>query len=1149
LEAVESILNAWTSTRRYNDIVLGVDLNFTLPRNFEDITGSSVNDRRVRHPDRLQDIIRFLKEFGLYAVNTFDIEADDLLTHTTWFNKRGTSRTQIDYIFATKKLKAEAAPDRETLLKSDHYPIIGQIKCEERVLGERIRNYGWTGWTLESDEKAFKEDILKKSGFGQGFPMTEGEFYDYAKLQSLETIESAVKTAVLNSEFITGGLKKWKLSQLPEDLKAMKDSLWYMDGAERKETRKAFLKRRARWKAEGKTKVLKTMSTYRRNQQYFVPPSTFKVNGEITGDKAKRDEGLKDFIEKRYFDEEINKEIIEDEVKRSMMKTQMKREDGQYIEGINFSDVVFSRAAMSSNTAGGKDGLVGEIWKSNPFAMMVIIWFYFRLRAEYGLGKVSDAWRTWCLMGLPKTRTPVEFGEFRYICKSPVLQKWYLKSIVEVMQRTRTPSRVNTYGFRKGRGPMLITELLRRLLFLSHEWGPHVAIGSFDVKTAFDSMDHQLIMEALMARGVPEHLAAAFIRELMDLSIDVEIPGFADAKGIRGNRGGRQGGTDTTLLWNYLLEFVMDDLVRRWNESGTGFQFENGALVNHLIWADNIYLIANSVSQLAQMFKDLTKKIYTGKMRWKTTELSYITGSNHPGCDDLNQELPDGTKATIKYKEEMEVLGVNLDKRGSTHASMNHRLTKAEGCYGGMVHLLKDPGAPARDRLDAWSKGPVSSATYGAGGWQLSGHNLHDLRRWENKHIRGIMKYKPKQDEGRQMYFQRTNGMINRLLVKSKINPIYIRVLRQLHTWAKTWWNFKQDDGKQPLKDYMNTRPAADWETRRSMMKEIDYKNELNWRHQHSGKRLQWEDLYNDCLPNWRHNLSLGPNSWYQGRDEVMRKICAVARLQSEGFIKEEAKERKRKQQKKRLMVQRMVTEAWQREGCIQQDLRCIYTEQEHRDGARTIETITDNEALADIICGRGKPDCLYIDPINEILTIIADMFIGGKWGAKAPADDPVTWKRREFNKEADYLANYAMDSREDFMFIGDIQQIDWEKVHLIGWSDGGSRWEEGCSSSAWLLKVLDEKGGIQVVAAAAEYYDKPAQSSLEVEVKAKLGLWRAISMIEKDPHFSQSSLLYNKYSQNDLKDPHVSKRRRLRPIFPRNLGATVVQPVCCPNS
>lgn len=364
----------------------------------------------------------------------------------------------------------------------------------------------------------------------------------------------------------------------------MKDSLWYLDGAERKERRKE-LKLRKRWKSEHKVQVLRKISTWKRRQQCFVPPSVFKVNGMMTGDKDQWNEGLRCFMQERYHDDSADEQAIKDWVEMIMEKTRSRKIDGLNVEGIGFGDVVGARAAITQGTAGGKDGLVGEIWKKMPFAMIIVIWFYFRLRAEYGIGAVSDAWRTWCLFGLPKIRNPMDFGQFRYICKSPVLQKWYLRSVTEVIWRTRLPSRVNTYGFRRGRGPMLITELLRRILFIGHEWGPHLAIGSFDIRTAFDSMDHSIVFKALVGRGVPEHLAAAFIRELIDIRIEVEIPGLAEAEGVEANTGGRQGGTDTTVLWNYLMEYLLDDLVRSWGVAGVGFKFESGPLVNHLIWA------------------------------------------------------------------------------------------------------------------------------------------------------------------------------------------------------------------------------------------------------------------------------------------------------------------------------------------------------------------------------------------------------------------------------------------------------------------------------------------------------------------------------------------------------------------------------------
>ena len=61
LSGVRSKLNAWTDTGKIKSIVLGVDLDLTLPRRLENISGNNVYDRRVKHPDRLHDIFTFLK--------------------------------------------------------------------------------------------------------------------------------------------------------------------------------------------------------------------------------------------------------------------------------------------------------------------------------------------------------------------------------------------------------------------------------------------------------------------------------------------------------------------------------------------------------------------------------------------------------------------------------------------------------------------------------------------------------------------------------------------------------------------------------------------------------------------------------------------------------------------------------------------------------------------------------------------------------------------------------------------------------------------------------------------------------------------------------------------------------------------------------
>jgi hypothetical protein len=318
-----------------------------------------------------------------------------------------------------------------------------------------------------------------------------------------------------------------------------------------------------------------------------------------------------------------------------------------------------------------------------------------------------------------------------------------------------------------------------------------------------------------------------------------------------------------------------------------------------------------------------------------------------------------------------------------------------------------------------------------------------------------------------------------------------------MHNWTYTWWKFKQDDGSQPLKDYMNLRPASMWEETRDIMEQCDYSNVSGWRHQHSGRRLQWEDLYNQHLPQWRHILENDPASWHTHRDRVIKDICAHNNLQYEGHIKNFVNtavgDKKKNKRKARTEIN---TDSWQEDGAIQNELRHRLTEQEAREGKNTVETITDNEALADILGGRAKPESNYEIITGNVLSSIAEVMVKGKRGPKGPTEDPVKWVKREFNKESDYLANYVMDLKEDFHFTGNMANINWDNGHLVGWSDGGSRREEDCSASAWILKHIDGEGKVQVIGAAAKYVDKAASSSMEVECLAMCSLWNFIESV-----------------------------------------------------
>eukprot|EP00973_Karenia_brevis_P024470 3376086-Karenia_brevis.AAC.1 len=58
--------------------------------------------------------------------------------------------------------------------------------------------------------------------------------------------------------------------------------------------------------------------------------------------------------------------------------------------------------------------------------------------------------------------------------------------------------------------------------------------------------------------------------------------------------------------------------------------------------------------------------------------------------------------------------------------------------------------------------------------------------------------------------------------------------------------------------------------------------------------------------------------------------------------------------------------------------------------------------------------------------------------------------------------------------------------MHIMGWSDGGSREHQGRSAGAWILKGwIEEQSGPVILGAGASYYPRKSDSSLHVEVKA----------------------------------------------------------------
>eukprot|EP00973_Karenia_brevis_P022036 3030118-Karenia_brevis.AAC.1 len=91
----------------------------------------------------------------------------------------------------------------------------------------------------------------------------------------------------------------------------------------------------------------------------------------------------------------------------------------------------------------------------------------------------------------------------------------------------------------------------------------------------------------------------------------------------------------------------------------------------------------------------------------------YLAGWNIKEPIDFIIQLKAGLVLTTRAVEELKVLGIMLERRGSTAHSIDHRFQRAKTVYWQIVTILRNRTSPVEERLKAWAEGPMGSASYG----------------------------------------------------------------------------------------------------------------------------------------------------------------------------------------------------------------------------------------------------------------------------------------------------------------------------------------------------------------------------------------------------------------------------------------------------
>lgn len=186
---------------------------------------------------------------------------------------------------------------------------------------------------------------------------------------------------------------------------------------------------------------------------------------------------------------------------------------------------------------------------------------------------------------------------FRGISLLSVFSKWYMACLMVLYEEAKRPEEygyVATLGFRPGHGCNEIVGSIALVHRAMWEWRGKKRIWTFsgDIKSAFDEMVFEVSKEGMVRAGAHPMLIAATLEESRNLTLCIDFQNcFAK---VPFNKCLKQGGKESPPVFRDGLIAVVLPVLRQWRRLKVGVV--EGFLLNHLIWADNIFLLPSRES-------------------------------------------------------------------------------------------------------------------------------------------------------------------------------------------------------------------------------------------------------------------------------------------------------------------------------------------------------------------------------------------------------------------------------------------------------------------------------------------------------------------------------------------------------------------------
>ena len=187
-----------------------------------------------------------------------------------------------------------------------------------------------------------------------------------------------------------------------------------------------------------------------------------------------------------------------------------------------------------------------------------------------------------------------DIGNYRPIALVSMVSK-VLEYIILKSLQTDIDISDHQFGFKKSHGTDKCVYSLKQIVQYYNKHGSPVYACFLDASKAFDRVNHWTLFRRLIDRGVPHHIVNTMIYWYTHQECTVRW-GRETSKPFKVSNGVRQGGILSPLLFN----LYVDGLSRKLTKVNVGCKL-NGHTMNHLLYADDLVLLAPSPKALQRL--------------------------------------------------------------------------------------------------------------------------------------------------------------------------------------------------------------------------------------------------------------------------------------------------------------------------------------------------------------------------------------------------------------------------------------------------------------------------------------------------------------------------------------------------------------------